>query len=164
MKELLSSCFLYTVIPIKIKISYLFIYKLSLSSPSSLTGIQFSVEHGHGDAVIGHPHKVSGPTKLRTLDVMFVCVGGMVSMPHTHTIVLVAQQHSRPYILICVASRTLRSLQRRLVRLPNDPLPLPIRAEISSSINAFCNIVLPKCVNLSVTFSGLVSMVMVGAV
>ena len=48
--------------------------------------------------------------------------------------------------------------------LPNDPLALEIRAEISSSINAFCDIVLPKYVNLSVTFSGLLSMVMVGAV
>ena len=36
-----------------------------------MTSVQFSVEHGLGDAVIGHPHKVSGPTKLRTLDVMF---------------------------------------------------------------------------------------------
>ena len=43
-------------------------------------------------------------------------------------------------------------------------LALPIRAEISSSINAFCDIVQPKYVNLSLTFSGLVSMVMVGAV
>ena len=48
--------------------------------------------------------------------------------------------------------------------LPNEPLALLIRAEISSSINAFCNIVLPKYVNLSVTFSELLSIVMVGAV
>ena len=68
------------------------------------------------------------------------------------------------YTLILVTSRTPRSLQRRLVSLPNDPLALPIRAEMSSSINAFCDIVLPKYVNLSVTFSGLLSIVMVGAV
>ena len=68
------------------------------------------------------------------------------------------------YTLILVTSRTPRSLQRRLVSLPNDPLALPIRAEISSSINAFYDIVLPKYVNLSVTFSGLLSIVMVGAV
>ena len=68
------------------------------------------------------------------------------------------------YTLIFVASRTPRSLQRRFVSLPNDPLALPIRAEISSSINAFCDIVLPKYVNLSLTFSGLLSIVMVGAV
>ena len=43
----------------------------SVVLPCSMTGIQFSVEHRLGDAVIGHPHKVSGPTKLRTLDVMF---------------------------------------------------------------------------------------------
>ena len=36
-----------------------------------MTGVQFSVEHVLGDAGIGHPHKVSGPTKLRTLDVLF---------------------------------------------------------------------------------------------
>ena len=49
---------------------------LSLSSPCSMTGVQFSVEHGHGDAVIGHPHKLSGPTiKLRTLGVMFDAMG-----------------------------------------------------------------------------------------
>ena len=47
---------------------------------------------------------------------------------------------------------------------PNNPLALPIRAETSSSINAFCDIVLPKYVNLSVTFSRLLSIVMVGAV
>ena len=68
------------------------------------------------------------------------------------------------YTLILVASYTPRSLQRRLVCLPNDPLALPIRAAISSSINAFCDIVLPKYVNMSVTFSGLVSLVMVVAV
>ena len=68
------------------------------------------------------------------------------------------------YTLILVTSRTPRSLQRGLVSLPNDPLALPIRAEISSSINAFCDIVLPKYMNLSVTFSGLLSIVMVGAV
>ena len=61
------------------------------------------------------------------------------------------------YTLILVAIRTPRSLQRSLVSLR-------IRAEISSSINAFCDIVLPKYVNLSVTFSGLLSIVMVGAV
>ena len=71
-------------------------------------------------------------------------------MPHAHTAVLVAQ-----YTFILVASRTPRSLKRRLVSLPNDPLALPIRAEISLSINAFCDIVLPTYVNLSVTFSGL---------
>ena len=48
------------------------------------------------------------------------------------------------YTLILVTSRTPRSLQSRLVSLPNDPLALPIRAEISSSINALCDIVLPK--------------------
>ena len=48
------------------------------------------------------------------------------------------------YILILVTSRTPRSLQSRLVSLPNDPLALPIRAEISSSINAFCDIVLAQ--------------------
>ena len=68
------------------------------------------------------------------------------------------------YTLIVVTSRTPRSLQRRLVSLPNDPLALPIRAEISASINAFCDIVLPKYANLSVTFSGLLSIVIVGAV
>ena len=68
------------------------------------------------------------------------------------------------YTLILVANRTMRSLQRRLGSLWNDPLALPIRAEISSSINAFCDIVLPKYMNLSVTFSVLLSMVMVGAV
>ena len=67
------------------------------------------------------------------------------------------------YTLMLVASRTPRSLQRRLVSFPNDPPALPIRAEISSSFNAFCDIVLPKKVNLSTTFSGLLSMVMVGA-
>ena len=46
----------------------------------------------------------------------------------------------------------------------NEPVASPIRAEISSAINAFCDIVLPKYVNLSVTFSGLLSIVMVGAV
>ena len=35
--------------------------------------------------------------------------------------------------------------------LPNDPLALPIRAKISSSINAFCDIVLPKYVKLLYT-------------
>ena len=29
---------------------------LSLPSPSSITGVQLSVEHDLGDAVIGHPH------------------------------------------------------------------------------------------------------------
>ena len=68
------------------------------------------------------------------------------------------------YTLTLVAGCTPRSLQRRFVSLPNDPLALPIRVEISSSINAFCDIVLPKYVNLSVTFSGLLSIVMVGTV
>ena len=68
------------------------------------------------------------------------------------------------YTLILVTSRTPRSLQRRLVSLPNDPLALPIRAGISSTINAFCDIVLPNNVKLSVTFSGLLSIVVVGAV
>ena len=36
-----------------------------------MTGVQSSVEQVLGDAVIGHPHKVSGPMKLRTLDVLF---------------------------------------------------------------------------------------------
>ena len=36
-----------------------------------MPGVQFPVEHGLGDAVIGHPHKVCEPTKLRTLDVLF---------------------------------------------------------------------------------------------
>ena len=31
----------------------------SLSSACSMAGAQFSVEHGIGDAVIGHTHKVS---------------------------------------------------------------------------------------------------------
>ena len=35
------------------------------------TTAQLSVEHGFGDAVIAHPQKLSGPTKFRTLDVMF---------------------------------------------------------------------------------------------
>ena len=48
------------------------------------------------------------------------------------------------YTLILVATRTLRSLQRRLVSLPNDPITLPIRAEGSSSFNAFCDLVLPN--------------------
>ena len=68
------------------------------------------------------------------------------------------------YTLLLVASCTPRSMQGRLVSLPNDPLALPIRAEISSSINAFGYIVQPKYMNLSVTFSGLSSMVMIGAV
>ena len=48
------------------------------------------------------------------------------------------------YPLMWVPSRTPRSLQRHLVSFPNDPLSLPIRDEISSSISAFCDIVLPK--------------------
>ena len=48
------------------------------------------------------------------------------------------------YTLILVTSRTPRSLQSRLVSLPNDPLALPILADISSSIDAFCDIVMPK--------------------
>ena len=68
------------------------------------------------------------------------------------------------YTLILVDSRTPRLLQRRLKRFPKYPLALSIRADISSSICAFCDIVLPKYVNLSVMFSGLLSMVMVGAV
>ena len=43
------------------------------------------------------------------------------------------------YTLILVARRTPRSLPRRLVSLPNDPLALPIRAEISSSISVVCS-------------------------
>ncbi len=68
------------------------------------------------------------------------------------------------YTLILVDRRTPRSFHRRLKIFPKDPLALPIRAEISSSINTFCDIVLAKYVNLSVMFSGLLSMVMVGAV
>ena len=84
-------------------------------------------------------------------------------IPHTHTTVVVTQGGNQ-YTLVFVATRIPRSLQRRLVSLPNDPIALPFRAEISLSISAFCDIVLPKYVNLSVTFSGLLSMVMVGAV
>ena len=36
-----------------------------------MTGVQFSIEHGLGDAVIGHPHGVRTSVTLYTLDVMF---------------------------------------------------------------------------------------------
>ena len=89
---------------------------------------------------------------------------GLVESPYVSAVWCPCLTPIQQYTLIFVASRTPRSLQRHVVSLPNDPLALPIRAEISSSINAFCDIVLPKYVKLSVTFSGLLSMVMVGAV
>ena len=44
---------------------------VSSLSPYSVTGIQLSVEHDLGDALIGHLHKVSGPADMCTLYVMF---------------------------------------------------------------------------------------------
>ena len=125
---------------------------LSLSSPCSMTGVQFSVEHGLGNAVIGHPHKVSGPTKLSMLDVMF------------DASLYAALKNFSVWYHVLPLDVSDAPPREALVSLPNDPLALPIRGEISSSINASCDIVLPKYVNLSVTFSGLLSMVMVGAV
>ena len=76
---------------------------------------------------------------------------------------IVSTSRSHTAVLVMVVSRTPHSLRKSLVNLPNNALAVPMRSETSPSTIALCDIVLPSCMNLSVTFSGLLSTVMAGA-